>query len=105
MFDNMGFTYIGPVDGHDLKALDKALARQKPRPNRLSSTFTRSKAKAINRPRTISPAIGMASPRSRSRRAMLNFSILRFMSWSHYFGSLTVEMMTSPSETVSFAPR
>jgi 1-deoxy-D-xylulose-5-phosphate synthase len=29
MFDNMGFTYIGPIDGHDLKALDKALARAK----------------------------------------------------------------------------
>jgi 1-deoxy-D-xylulose-5-phosphate synthase len=77
MFDNMGFTYIGPIDGHDLKALDKALAGQKPRPNRSSSTFTRSKEKAINPPRTISPAIGMASPRLRLRRAMPRFSILR----------------------------
>ncbi|MCR4562206.1 MAG: 1-deoxy-D-xylulose-5-phosphate synthase [Bacilli bacterium] len=29
MFDNMGFTYIGPIDGHDLKALDKAYKRAK----------------------------------------------------------------------------
>ncbi len=25
MFDNMGFTYVGPVDGHNIKALEKAM--------------------------------------------------------------------------------
>lgn len=29
MFDNMGFTYIGPVPGHDIKALEKAFKRAK----------------------------------------------------------------------------
>lgn len=29
MFDNMGFTYIGPVDGHNIKAMDQAFKRAK----------------------------------------------------------------------------
>ena len=29
IFDNLGFNYIGPVDGHDIKALEKALIRAK----------------------------------------------------------------------------
>ena len=29
MFDNMGFTYIGPVDGHNLRALEKAMKSAK----------------------------------------------------------------------------
>lgn len=29
LFDNMGFTYIGPVDGHNLKALEKAFEAAK----------------------------------------------------------------------------
>ena len=29
MFDNMGFTYIGPVDGHNIKALEKAMRSAK----------------------------------------------------------------------------
>lgn len=29
MFDNMGFTYIGPVDGHNLRQLERALTRAK----------------------------------------------------------------------------
>lgn len=29
LFDNLGFNYIGPIDGHNLKALDRALLRAK----------------------------------------------------------------------------
>ncbi len=29
LFDNMGYTYIGPVDGHSFKALEKALEKAK----------------------------------------------------------------------------
>jgi len=29
LFDNMGFTYIGPVDGHNIKAMEKAFKRAK----------------------------------------------------------------------------
>ena len=29
MFDHMGYTYIGPIDGHDIKAILKALQRAK----------------------------------------------------------------------------
>lgn len=29
LFDNLGFTYIGPVNGHSVKELDKALSRAK----------------------------------------------------------------------------
>ena len=29
MFDNMGFTYVGPVDGHNLRALEKAMRAAK----------------------------------------------------------------------------
>ena len=29
LFDNMGFTYIGPVDGHNIKALEKAFKESK----------------------------------------------------------------------------
>ncbi len=29
IFDNMGLAYIGPVDGHDIKAMEKAIAKAK----------------------------------------------------------------------------
>lgn len=29
LFDNLGFTYIGPVDGHDIRAIEKCLKRAK----------------------------------------------------------------------------
>lgn len=29
MFDNMGFTYVGPIDGHNIKALEKAMRSAK----------------------------------------------------------------------------
>ena len=29
IFDNMGFTYIGPIDGHNIKAMERAFSRAK----------------------------------------------------------------------------
>ena len=29
IFDDMGYTYVGPVDGHDIKAIEKAIKRAK----------------------------------------------------------------------------
>lgn len=29
MFDNMGYTYLGPIDGHDIKALEKVFKKAK----------------------------------------------------------------------------
>ena len=34
MFEDLGLKYIGPVDGHDIEALEHALAAPRPTPAR-----------------------------------------------------------------------
>lgn len=104
MFDNMGFTYIGPIDGHDLKALDKALARAKTATKSVVVHVYTIKGKGYK------PA---EDDKSGYWHGVTPFEIETgdakvqhpsFMSWSHYFGFLTVEMMTSHPETVLVCP-
>jgi hypothetical protein len=68
LFEELGFNYIGPIDGHDLPLLVSTLKNMKAmRGPRFLHIVTRRGA-ATHRPRAI-PACIMASPRSTPRPA------------------------------------
>ncbi len=104
MFDNMGFTYIGPVDGHNLKLLDKALKQAKNATKSVVLHIYTQKGKGYK------PA---EDDRSGYWHGVTPFEIETgdakiqhpgLMSWSHYFGSLTVEMMNKHPDTLLVCP-
>ncbi len=54
MFEEMGWNYIGPIDGHDLKAADAHVAQSQGICTvRSSCTSSRARARAIRRPKPI----------------------------------------------------
>lgn len=104
MFDNMGFTYIGPVDGHNLKALDKAMKSAKNATKSVVVHVYTIKGKGYK------PA---EDDKSGYWHGVTPFEIDSgdakcqhpgYQSWSHYFGSLTAEMMGQHPETVLICP-
>lgn len=97
MFDNMGFTYIGPIDGHNIKAMEKAF--------KLAETTTKS---AVVHVRTIK---GKGYPPAEKDKLGYWHSVTPFNltdgrplsmheglnSWSHVYGDLThLEMQRHP---------
>ena len=69
LFEEMGFNYIGPIDGHDVKALVSTLRNlQQAARSRSSCTSSRAKAKATRRRRRIRSS-GTARDRSTRRAA------------------------------------
>jgi 1-deoxy-D-xylulose-5-phosphate synthase len=97
MFDNMGFTYIGPVDGHNIKAMERAFNAAK--------TTTKS---AVVHVRTIK---GKGYPLAEKDKLGYWHSVTPFdlstgrplsmhegfNSWSHVYGDLThLEMQKHP---------
>jgi 1-deoxy-D-xylulose-5-phosphate synthase len=104
MFDNMGFTYIGPVDGHDIKALELAFERAK----------TTTKSAIIHvytlKGRGYEPA---EKDRTGYWHGVTPFDIPTgnpidqhpgFESWTHYFGDLTHEAMAQHPEALLICP-
>lgn len=93
MFDNMGFNYIGPINGHDLKALDKAFDRAK-----------RSTKSVVVHVRTIK---GKGYPYAEADKTGYWHGVTPFdietgapkklhpglVSWSHLFSELTYEQI------------
>ena len=104
MFDNMGFNYIGPVDGHDLKALDRAIARAK-----------RSTKSVVLHVRTIK---GKGYPYAENDKTGYWHGVTPFdletgapkkfhpgqVSWSHFMADLTYEMIANHPEAQLVVP-
>lgn len=53
MFENLGFVYLGPVDGHDLESLEENLRAAKAAKSPCLSMLTPSRARATLLRRTI----------------------------------------------------
>lgn len=49
LFENMGLTYLGPVDGHNMRQMMKLLMRQREWRDRLLSMSLQKKAEAMDR--------------------------------------------------------
>src|SRR5206468_11818746 len=66
MFEDLGIKYLGPVDGHDIGALEHALGRPKPFGARDLGQVTPRRARGSGRPgnaeRTPSPGIATLDP-------------------------------------------
>jgi 1-deoxy-D-xylulose-5-phosphate synthase len=64
LFAELGLAYLGPVDGHDIPALEEALEHAKEQRCRWSSTAPPARAWATGRPRRTRPTTFTASGRS-----------------------------------------
>ena len=93
IFDDMGFTYIGVVDGHDIKALEKAIARAKRADKSVVLHIFTQKGKGYRYAENdqtgywhgVTPFdIPTGAPKSMHPG---------LISWSHYFADLTAEIM------------
>ena len=104
MFDNMGFNYIGPVDGHDIKSIEKAFKRAKrsDRPVVIHARTAKGKgypyaeADKTGYWHHVTPFhIGTGQPRSNHPG---------FITWSHYFADLTHKEMENHPEARLIVP-
>ena len=93
IFDNMGYTYIGPIEGHNIKAIEKALVKAKraTKPVVLHARTTKGKGYSYAEADTtgywhgVTP-FDIATGRPKNLHP-------GFMSWSHFFADLTCEIM------------
>ena len=104
LFDNMGFTYIGPVDGHNIKAIEKALTRAKRASKSVVLHFRTTKGKGYTyaeNDRTgywhgVSPFdIETGKPKNLHPG---------FISWSHYMADLTDGIMAEKENAYLIVP-
>ncbi len=99
MFDNLGFSYIGPFDGHNLFKIEKALRRAKNSSRPIIVHFRTIKGKGY--PYSESDQIGywhsttpfhIGTGRPKAEHPGL-------MSWSHYYADLIHSALENRSET------
>ncbi|MCR5490810.1 MAG: hypothetical protein K6F32_01635, partial [Bacilli bacterium] len=104
MFDNMGFTYMGPYDGHNLKVLEKNLKRAKNASKPVIFHVTTIKGKGYR------PA---ENDRTGYWHGVTPFNIEDgtpkkqhpgFISWSHYFADLTKSYMDANDKAFLVTP-
>ena len=93
LFDNMGFTYIGPIDGHNIKTLEKAIGKAK-----------RATKSVVLHVRTIKGQGYSYAENDKTGywHGVTPFDIETgmpknlhpgYMSWSHFFADLTHEVL------------
>ena len=93
LFDDMGYTYIGPVNGHDLKALDRAFARAKNTSKSVVLHVNTIKGRGYPyAERDTSGYWHGATPFEIESGKPKNLHP-GFISWSHFFSDLTSEVM------------
>lgn len=93
LFDDMGYTYIGPVNGHDLKALDRAFARAKNTSKSVVLHVNTIKGRGYPyAERDTSGYWHGATPFDIESGKPKNLHP-GFISWSHFFSDLTSEVM------------
>lgn len=104
IFDNMGYTYIGVVDGHNLKALDKAIKRAKRATKSVVLHVSTIKGKGYSY---------AENDRTGYWHGVTPFNIETgqpknlhpgFISWSHYMADLTAEIMGDKANSHLIVP-
>ncbi len=104
LFDNLGYTYIGPIDGHDIKELEKALKR--------SLSCTKS---VVLHVRTIKGKGYKLAENDESGywHGVTPFNIETgkpknvhpgYISWSHYFSDLTYDALKETKNSFLIVP-
>ncbi len=98
-FDEFGFTYIGPVDGHDLKALEKALKRAKQATKSvvIHCITTKGKGYPLAEKDDIGYWHGVSPFDVKTGEPLKKHP--GYISWSHYYADLTYEMLKNNEQT------
>jgi 1-deoxy-D-xylulose-5-phosphate synthase len=104
MFDNMGFTYIGPVDGHNIKDLEKAFKQAKNATKSVVIHVYTTKGKGY--PKAENDSSGYWHGVTPFEIDTGDAKVLHpgEISWSHYFGAMTNEYLGKNKDTVLICP-
>jgi len=103
-FDNMGFQYIGCIDGHNIKALEKAIVRAKRTPRSVVLHVSTIKGKGYKYAENdttgywhgVTPfEIETGKPKNLHPESL---------SWSHLYSNLLAELMAKRNDIVIISP-
>ncbi len=103
-FDNMGFQYIGCIDGHNIKALEKAIIRAKRTPKSVVIHVSTIKGKGYKYAEN--DATGYwhgVTPFEIATGKPINLHPEE-LSWSHLFSDLLTELMAKRDDLVIISP-
>ena len=104
VFDDMGFTYIGAIDGHDIKAMEKALIRAKRTDKSVIIHIVTQKGKGYRYAENDQTGYWHGvTPFDIETGAPKNMHP-GFISWSHYFADLTHEIMGEKKNSMLVVP-
>ncbi len=104
VFDTMGLSYVGPVDGHNIKAIEKALKRAKNTTKSVIVHVSTLKGKGYSPAEVdqngywhgVTPfEIESGDPKNMHEG---------YLSWSHVFSDLTFEMMEKHQDAYLISP-
>lgn len=104
VFDTMGLSYIGPVDGHNIKVIEKALNRAKNTTKSVVVHVSTLKGKGYSPAETdqsgywhgVTPfEIESGDPKNKHEG---------YLSWSHIFSDFTLEMMEKHTNAYLISP-
>ncbi|MFA5421302.1 MAG: 1-deoxy-D-xylulose-5-phosphate synthase [Bacilli bacterium] len=103
-FDNMGFQYIGCVDGHNIKALEKAIMRAKRTPKSVVLHVSTIKGKGYKYAENDTTGYWHGTtPFDIATGAPKNLHP-KELSWSHLFSDLLAEQMATNNDLVIISP-
>lgn len=104
VFDNLGFSFIGPIDGHDIKKMEKAFNKAKNSSKSVVIDICTKKGKGYGYAENdktgywhgVTPFdIATGKPKN---------SHEGYMSWSHLFSMITIEKMQNNDKIVIISP-
>ncbi len=104
VFDHMGFTYLGPINGHDIKRLEKAFKKAKESSKSVVIHVRTVKGRGYHYAEQDTTGYWHGvTPFDLNTGAPKNFHP-GLISWSHYFADLTHEMMQKHSDAYLITP-
>ena len=104
LFDTMGFTYIGPVDGHNIKSIEKAIKRAKNATKSVVIHACTMKGKGYKRAeKDISGYWHGVTPFKIESGNPKNLHP-GFNSWSHVFSDFTMKIMENKQNAILISP-
>ena len=103
-FDNMGFQYIGCIDGHNIKALEKAITRAKRTPRSVVLHVSTIKGKGYKYAENDTTGYWHGVTPFEIETGKPKNLHPELLSWSHLYSDLLAELMAKRNDTVIISP-
>ncbi|MDD4006269.1 MAG: 1-deoxy-D-xylulose-5-phosphate synthase, partial [Bacilli bacterium] len=103
-FDNMGFQYIGCIDGHNIKALEKAITRAKRTPRSVVLHVSTIKGKGYKYAENDTTGYWHGVTPFEIETGKPKNLHPELLSWSHLYSDLLAELMAKRNDIVIISP-